>query len=134
MTGPHPERGGHSQKVEVSMGLPWVRLDTQFASNPKILELMTDKKYRAAFAWVCSLGYSGAHGTDGFLPAASLPFLHATKGDAADLVRVGLWTESVGGWEINGWLEFQQSSEEASQRKKRAQDAARKRWRKGELG
>ena len=112
------------------MGLPWIRLDTQFASNPKILELMADKKFRAAFAWVCSLGYSGAHGTDGFLPTTCLPFIHATKGDAADLVRVGLWAPCVGGWEINGWVEFQQSSEEAALRKKRAQDAARSRWAK----
>lgn len=110
------------------MALPWIRLDTQFSSNPKILSLVADKKYRAAFAWTCSLGYSGAHGTDGFLPQSCLPFIHATKGDAADLVRVGLWIVSPGGWEINGWSEFQQSSEEASLRKKRAQQAALARW------
>lgn len=110
------------------MALPWVRLDTQFASNPKILELISDKKYRAAFAWTCSLGYSGAHGTDGFLPSTCLPFVHATKGDAADLVRSRLWLECPGGWEINGWTEFQESSEVAALRKKRAQEAARARW------
>ena len=110
------------------MGLPWVRLDTQFASNPKLLALVADKKYRAAFAWVCSLGYAGAHGTDGFLPENSLPFIHATKNDAADLVRVRLWQPCPGGWEVNGWTEFQQSSEEAAQRKKRAQEAAMARW------
>lgn len=112
------------------MALPWVRLDTQFASNPKILELVTDKKFRAAFAWVCSLGYAGAHGTDGFLPATCLPYVHATKRDAADLVSVGLWIECVGGWEINGWLEFQQSSEETAKRKRDAKRAAAKRWKK----
>lgn len=113
------------------MALPWVRLDTQFASNPKILQLIAEKKYRAAFAWTCSLGYAGAHGTDGFLPATCLPFLHATRTDAVDLVRVGLWGECIGGWEINGWTEFQQSSDEAAERKKRAQLAAAARWGKG---
>lgn len=112
------------------MALPWVRLDTQFASNPKILELIAAKKHRAAFAWVCSLGYSGAHGTDGFLPTTCLPYVHATKKDAADLVEIRLWHEAVGGWEINDWSDFQQSSEESSQRKKRAQEAAAARWAK----
>jgi hypothetical protein len=110
------------------MGLPWVRLDTQFASNPKILYLVQDKKFRAAFVWVASLGYSGAHGTDGFIPEAALPFLHAVKADAKALAEVGLWLETVGGWEINGWAEFQQSSEESQARKKRAKDAAMARW------
>lgn len=113
------------------MGLPWVRLDAQFASNPKILTLISDKKFRAAFAYVASLGYSGAHGTDGFLPDLCLPFLHATRADARALSEVGLWNECAGGWEINSWTEFQQTSSEAAERKKRAQDAARKRWEKG---
>ncbi len=110
------------------MGLPWVRLDTQFASNPKILYLVQDKKFKAAFVWVASLGYAGAHGTDGFIPAAALPFLHATKADAKALSEVGLWVETIGGWEINGWSEFQQSSEEAQLRRKKAKNAAMARW------
>lgn len=110
------------------MGLPWVRLDTQFALNPKILYLIEDKKYRAAFVWTASLGYSGAHGTDGFIPESSLPHLHATKADARHLVEVGLWNECIGGWEINSWTEFQPTSDEQTERKKRAQAAAMARW------
>lgn len=110
------------------MGLPWVRLDTQFPSNPKILYLIEDKKFRAAFVWTASLGYAGAHGTDGFVPASALPFLHATKADAKALVDVGLWNECIGGWEINSWAEFQPSSAETAERKKRAKDAAMARW------
>lgn len=110
------------------MGLPWVRLDSQFAQNPKILYLIEDKKFRAAFVWTASLGYSGNHGTDGFLPKACLPFLHATKADAKALVDVGLWLECTGGWEINGWSEFQPSNEETQERKSRARAAAMKRW------
>jgi len=37
------------------MGLPWVRLDTNFGSNPKILYLIEDKKYRAAFVYITGL-------------------------------------------------------------------------------
>lgn len=113
------------------MGLQWVRLDTQFASNPKMLYLVEDKKFRAAFVWVASLGYAGSHGTDGFLPAACLPFLHATKADAKALVDVGLWLECAGGWEINSWGEFQPTSDEMQKRKKKARDAAMARWHGG---
>lgn len=109
------------------MGLPWVRLDTQFASNPKVLQLVADKKYRAALAWVCSLGYSGAHGTDGYLPPNCLPFIHATKADATDLTHVGLWNAVPhGGWEINGWMEFQPSNDETQERRARAERAGKK--------
>ena len=110
------------------MGLPWVRLDTQFASNPKILYLIEDKKFRAAFVWTASLAYAGAHGTDGFLPRSALPFLHASKADAQALVDVGLWLPCPGGYEVNSWAEFQPSNEETQLRKKKARDAAMKRW------
>lgn len=108
------------------MGLPWVRLDSQFPSHPKILALIEEKKFRAAFVWTTSLAYAGAHGTDGFIPTGALPFLHAAKADAKALVEVGLWLECVGGWEINSWAEFQPSNAETQERKKRAQDAARR--------
>ena len=70
------------------MGLPWVRLDTNFAQNPKILYLIEDKKYRAIVAYISGLGYAGAQGTDGFLPKACLPVIHATRTDAKHLVAV----------------------------------------------
>jgi hypothetical protein len=108
------------------MGLPWVRLDTQFPSNPKILTLIAAGKYRSAFVWTASLAYSGAHGTDGFIPTRALPFLHATKANARDLVDVGLWIETIGGWLINSWDEFQPSNAETQERKKRAIEAARR--------
>ncbi len=110
------------------MGLPWVRLDTQFASNPKILELASGKKWRAAFVYVASLTYSGQHGTDGYIPLTALPFIHATRNDASDLARVGLWNVAPGGWDINGWDEFQVSDEATKKRRERAQKGARARW------
>mgnify|MGYP006280813453 CR=1 FL=1 len=113
------------------MGLPWVRLDTNFAMNPKVLYLVEDKKWRAIAVYVAGLGYSGAQGTDGFLPAACLPLIHGTRAEAKALAEVGLWVESLGGWEINGWSEYQQSTEETQLRKKKARDAAMQRWHPG---
>ena len=110
------------------MGLPWVKLDTTFPQNPKVLYLVQDKKFKAAFVYITSLAYSGAQGTDGFIPAAALQLIHGNKADAKVLVGVGLWLESMGGWEINGWDEHQQSNEETQLRKKRAREAALQRW------
>lgn len=110
------------------MGLPWIRLDTTLASNPKVLELVDDKKHRAVMAYILGLTYSGGHGLDGFIPRAALPFIHATAADAKSLVSVGMWTARAGGWDINGWTEFQVSDEEARKRRQRAQAAAAKRW------
>jgi hypothetical protein len=109
------------------MGLPWVRLDTQFPSNPKILELAAAKHHKAAFVYLCSLAYAGQHGTDGYLPEYCLPFIHATKNDANQLVKVGLWHPDPGGWAINGWDEFQISDEAAKKRRERAQKGGRAR-------
>lgn len=110
------------------MGLPWVRLDTSFASNPKVLELTAAGRWRSAFVYIAALAYSGAHGTDGYLPESCLAFLHATKREAKDLVSAGLWHTDVGGWQINGWDEFQISDEAAKGRRDRARNAALKRW------
>ena len=103
------------------MGLPWVRLDTSFANNPKIVGLVAEKRHSAAFAYVCSLAYAGAHGTDGYIPEHCLYLVHATKRDANHLVAAGLWLLSPGGWDINGWDEFQVSDEAARKRRERAQ-------------
>jgi len=110
------------------MGLPWVRLDTQFASNPKVVELAAGKKWRAAFVYLASLAYAGAQGTDGYIPSNCLFLIHATRAEADALVGVGLWNLSPGGWDINGWDEFQVSDDAARKRRERAQKGAAKRW------
>jgi hypothetical protein len=112
------------------MGLPWVRLDTGFPMNPKILGLVEDRQWRPIVTYIAGLAYSGQQGTDGFIPAGALAFIHATKRDAQALVDAGLWRPCPGGWEVPGWAEFQPSTEESQKRKKKAQDAAAARWRK----
>lgn len=114
------------------MGLPWVRLDTQWPHNPKFLMLVEDKKFRAISVYMAGLGYSGAHGLKGFLPALALPALHGTKKEAIDLVEVVLWRPVQGGWEINGWADFQPETDDAEARRDRARKAAAARWQKKE--
>lgn len=112
------------------MALPWVRLETSFPTNPKILGLVEDKKWQAITSYVASLSYAGAQGTDGFLPKSCLPFIHGTTRTAQDLTVAGLWIACKGGWDINGWAEFQGTTEEHERRKLRAKSAAEIRWAK----
>jgi hypothetical protein len=115
------------------MGLPWVRLDTQFPSNPKVLELVAKKQQAAAFAYLCSLAYAGQHGTDGYIPSYALPFIHATNQIAKQLVDVGLWHPTPGGWLVNGWDEFQVSDDAARKRRERAQKGGQARAEKAAM-
>jgi|SRR5215469_12549018 len=111
------------------MPLPWVRLDTSFPSNPKLLAMLTEKDgHRAAFVYLCALGYSGAHGTDGFIPREALLHIHGRTSDTERLVRHGFWWPQPGGWLIHGWDEFQESNDETKQRRARAQAGAAARW------
>lgn len=113
------------------MPLPWVRLDTNFWSNPKLLALTAERDgYRAVFVWVAGLAYAGGHGTDGFIAREAMPLIQAREIDAERLVKHGLWWADPGGWVINGWHEFQESNEEAEQRSRRARAAAAARWEK----
>jgi hypothetical protein len=78
------------------MSLPWVRIDSNIASHDKILQLLADpsaKRWQAAFSYVCAIGWSGDHGTDGRVPAMALPFVHGTTATARLLVTYRLWEE-----------------------------------------
>lgn len=112
------------------MPLPWVRLDTQWPHNPKFLMLAEDKKWRAIAVYMAGLGYSGAHGTRGFLPLLCLPRIHGTKREAVELVEVCLWVPQQGGWDINGWDEFQPETDDSQARRDKAIKAAKARWNK----
>jgi hypothetical protein len=111
------------------MPLPWVRLDTTFPRNPKLLALLAEKDgHRAALAYLCMLAYSGEQGSDGWIPREALPFVHARNADVTRLVTHSFLYPQPGGWIIHGWDEFQESSEETKKRRVRAQAGAAARW------
>jgi hypothetical protein len=97
------------------MPLPWVRLDSSIASHDKVLNLLADpspKRWQAAFSYVCSLGWSGNHGTDGYIPLTALPYIHANKGTADLLVKYLLWQPVTAGWQIPNYASRQQLADE----------------------
>lgn len=109
-------------------GLKWVRLDTGFAHNHKVIALIQAGRHKAVTVYVCGLAYAGSQGTDGWIPAAALPLLHGNMRSAAHLVEVGLWVSRPGGWDIHDWCDYQPSSEETALRSGRARAAALTRW------
>jgi hypothetical protein len=111
------------------VGLPWVRLDSAFPLNHKVLALLKEKDgHRAAFVYVCSLSHCGGQGTDGFISRETLFFIHGRDADAERLVSHALWVPQPGGWVIPDWAQFQQSNDETQMRSKRAQLLAEARW------
>jgi hypothetical protein len=111
------------------MGLPWVRLDTAFPRNHKLLALLGGRDgHRIGLVYVCGLAYAGEQGTDGFIPREALGLIHGRPADARRLVEVRLWVAEPGGWVINDWREYQMSTEETQLRSKKARAAALSRW------
>lgn len=122
------------------MSLPWVRLDTAMPSNPKIIALVDGHKdgRASAFIYVCSIAYSGLHGTDGHIPKGALLRIGGRSADADRLVEVGLWHKDGTGWVIHGWAEYQQSTDETQERRRKIQEASKKancvRWHGADCG
>lgn len=93
-------------------GLPWVRLDTGFYENPKILAVLAERDgWRAVVVYVAALAYAGGHGTDGHVATFVLARVHGRKADADRLVRHGLWKPTETGWQIHDYEELQQTSD-----------------------
>lgn len=109
-------------------GLQWIRLETTMFENPKLLYLKEDRQYKTIVVHLESMAYSGRHGLAGYVPKAALRLIGATPADARKLVESGLWQPAPGGWQINGWDEYQLSDEAAQKRRERAQKGAAARW------
>lgn len=93
------------------MSLPWVRLDSNIASHDKILELIDERDgYRAAFVYLCSLGWAGGQGTDGAIPKRALKMIHGTERHAQMLVNHRLWEYAEDGksYVIRNWAQRQE--------------------------
>lgn len=109
-------------------GLKWIRLETTIFENPKLLYLKEDKQYKAIVVHLEAMAYSGRHSLAGFVPKAALRIIGATASDANKLVAANLWRPAPGGWDINGWDEFQLADQESKARSEKAKKAAAARW------
>lgn len=111
-------------------GLKWIRLETTMFENPKLLYLQEDRQHKLIVVHLQGMCYSGRHGLAGYIPKAALRIIGASPTDAAKLVTSGLWSPAPGGWNINGWDEYQLADDESQKRSEKAQKAAAARWEK----
>lgn len=112
----------------MASGFTWFRLDTDIASNPKIVDLITEYGARgkaAAFVWIASIGHCSQHLTDGHVKKGVLPLLHGTPADARLLVEAGMWAVAEKGWEIVNYAEHQPTRDVAEAMAKRRSEAGR---------
>jgi hypothetical protein len=106
--------------------MAWLRIDDRVRTHPKVVQAgMT-----AAWFWFCGICYCREHLTDGFIAKAMLPTLSAGAGTkaaalAAKLVKVGLWHEVEGGYQVHDFLDWNPARAEVL--RKRKEDADRKR-------
>lgn len=88
------------------MGLPWFRMDSNFAENDKIADLVDEhgtKGKAAAFVYSAAIGYANGHETNGVIRKSSLKFCHGTTADARLLVAFDLWLDDEQGWRIKNF-------------------------------
>lgn len=109
-------------------GLPWIRLQTTMFENPKILNLKEDRQWRAIVAHLEAMTYVGRNALAGYIPKTAVRLLHISNNDVTRLVSEGLWQPAPGGWQINGWDEYQLADAEARARSEKAKKAAAARW------
>ena len=135
----------------------WVKLDDQFTENPKVVQAGP----LAGWLHVCGLVYCGRNLTDGFIPAVMVPRLATfdhigiTTGGMAgmfefghdiehaelvdQLIAVGLWEETDGGYVIHDYLDYNPSkadvlAERQANAKRQKEFQERRRKANGQFG
>lgn len=82
--------------------MSWFPVDDGFHSHPK----QTAASLAAVGLWTVAGSWSNHHHTDGFVPDHQVPLLARGKVELAkELVAVGLWRRSKGGYQFHEWTE-----------------------------
>jgi len=105
--------------------MPWVKIDDQFASHPKVLKAGP----AAAWLYICGLTYCNRYLTDGFIPAQAvrlLADLDDPEEQAAALVNAGLWEVTDGGYMVHDFLDWNPSAEEVRSEREAARERMHK--------
>jgi hypothetical protein len=114
----------------MAAGMPWIRLQVGIFRNAKLLSLREEKQYRSIVTYLDGMCYSGEQGYAGYIPKEALRVIGAVKADVDRLVSEGLWSPAPGGWQVNGWEDYQLADEESLARSEKAKKAAAARWAK----
>lgn len=109
---------------------PHVRIDQSLGDHRRSMQL-SPKLYLAALGLhVIGIGWCDRMRTDGFIPCEALQKLVLGSPTAAlnELVRVGFWHEVDGGYQINDYLDWQDSAADIECRSQSARQSAQRRW------
>lgn len=98
--------------------MAYVRIDDSADDHPKVLQL-TDSQFRL---WVRGLCYCQKHLTDGFVPTVFVERIRRYRTDSQRLCEVGLLEQCQGGYQFHDYLEWNDSKDLTSARKKKAKD------------
>lgn len=112
--------------------MPWGRVDDHHYRHPKVNELDESlRKGCLALFWL-SISWCNDHLTDGRVPHGAVRMLGGDVTEADELVRVGLWEYTTGGYQIHDYLQFNKSKaqvdEERIQRTLAGKAGAQARW------
>ena len=95
--------------------MTWIKLEDSFPDHPKIAAL-SDRAFRVHISALC---YCGKYLTNGVIPAPIANKICVNNGSRIikRLVEIGLWIRVEGGYEINDYLKYQTSKEQAEMEK-----------------
>lgn len=106
----------------------WVRIDDQMHSHPKVIRAW-QACGESLGLHLLALSYAGCHLTDGHVSVAfvryQLPQSRARARAVTALVEAGLWEPNGDGWIIHDYLEYNESRDQITARRRR--DSVRKR-------
>ena len=93
--------------------MSWAKLDDQFFTHPKVIDLPKDAK----LLFLAALTYCAGQLTDGTVTPGALRVIAATvdvsREEAGTLVAAGLWEKSEAGWQVHDYLEYQPTRDKA---------------------
>lgn len=101
--------------------MAWFQVDDQLAMHRKVCEAGN----AAMGLWVRAGAWSMANLTEGFVPKTAARTL-GTAGQAAALVKSGLWVEVAQGYQFHEWGTRQMSAEQIAERRRKRAEAGRK--------
>lgn len=108
--------------------MAWFRVDDQFGSNPKVMQIPRQVRKECLGLWLLAGVWSAQHLTDGRVPEYMLEELGTDMSHRDRLVTVGLWSETGDGIAFNDWGDYQPSRAEVMA-KREAERVRKEQWR-----
>ena len=106
--------------------MSWAKLDDQFFTHPKVIDLPKDAK----LLFLAALTHCTGQLTNGFITPGALRVVAATvdvsRDEAQTLVAAGLWETADGGWQVHDYLVYQPTRDKALATKQSRAEAGSK--------